>query len=37
MNDHNRSGFAREREPYDFVRVNACPIDRASKEFSPPK
>jgi hypothetical protein len=33
VNDHNRSGVAGERELYDFARVNACPIDRAPKEF----
>ena len=33
VNDHNRNGIARERELYDFARVNACPIYRASKEF----
>jgi hypothetical protein len=33
VNDHNCGGIPRERELYDFSGVNACPIDRAAKEF----
>jgi hypothetical protein len=33
VNDHNRSGIADERKLYDFARVNACPSNRAPKEF----
>ena len=33
VNDHNCGGIPGERELYDFAGVNACPIDRAAKEF----